>query len=521
MKSLSFLIVLISFTITTAAQQACDSANFVQAVRYHRKRQFDDAIAKYTVVLKTCPGFFEAYLNRGFCFYEKKDLAHAENDFAMANATATDKTYTPGQVGEFFFSLENYDSAFNRFKQVTAINPADANAWFKMGRCKWLARVKIMVANKVEDYATDTALKTHLAAEIFSYYNKAITLDSVKNWQFYKARGLNSGEAIADMETNYEYYYYRGLLKANLYDYSGALADYESSLLIHPTINTYQYAAYTARTVGQKDKACEYIQWWATMFSPDEEIDPFKKREIADQFCKELGITKTEPVTATPQLYKATGDHYLAEAKFDSAVIEYKKAVTINPGDVELYSKIARIYEKYLTGTPSHLDSAEAIYTRQVNNNPVNKKLVFNRAEFYRRNGEADKAISDYLRGLKADSTDEQYICNLAFTYEDKEDWDNALKYYNMSIKVKPNLLAYVNRGRLYKLGNQLDLAQADMEAALKLDPTYAQCYLILGNIAIAQNNPAKARELYKKGLAQNPKGQIKMLLDSQLKKVE
>lgn len=521
MKSLSLLVFIISFAFTAAAQQPCDTASFIQAVKHQRKGQFDEAIAKYTVVLKTCPNFFEGYLNRGFCFYNKKDLAHAESDFAMANATTTDKTYIPGQVGEFFFSLENYDSAFNRFKQVTTINPADASAWFKMGRCKWLARVKIMGANKVEDYATDTALKSHLAAEIFNYYNRAITLDSAKNWQFYKARGLNSREAVADMETNYEYYYYRGLLKANLHDYSGALVDYESSLLIHPTINTYQYAAYIAKAVGQKDKACEYIQMWATMFSPDEDTDPFKKREIANQFCQALGITKTEPATATPQLYKAMGDHYLAEAKFDSAVIEYKKAVNINPGDVELYSKISRIYENYLTGAANHLDSAEAIYTRQVNNNPGNKLLIFNRAEFYRRNGEADKAINDYLQGLTADSTDEQYICNLAFTYEDKEDWDNALKYYNMSIKVKPNLLAYVNRGRLYKLANQLDLAQADMEAALKLDPTYAQCYLILGNIALAQKNPAKARELYKKGLAQKPEGQIKTLLTSQLKKVE
>lgn len=94
------------------------------------------------------------------------------------------------------------------------------------------------------------------------------------------------------MNTNYEYYYYRGLFKTNFYDYIGSLSDYEKSIQVHPTISAYEYAAYLAKKVGQYQKACTYIQSWATMINPTENIDPFKKHEIADKFCKDLGIEK-------------------------------------------------------------------------------------------------------------------------------------------------------------------------------------------------------------------------------------
>jgi hypothetical protein len=51
-----------------------------------------------------------------------------------------------------------------------------------------------------------------------------------------------------------------------------------------------EYAAYMARRVGQPGKACAYIQRWATTFNPQEDIDLARKHEIADKFCKDLGV---------------------------------------------------------------------------------------------------------------------------------------------------------------------------------------------------------------------------------------
>jgi tetratricopeptide (TPR) repeat protein len=121
-----------------------------------------------------------------------------------------------------------------------------------------------------------------------NYYNKAIYLDSIKNNQLYQSR--TPMDAMQDMNTNYEYYYDRAIIEMNFAEYSSALADYEKSIQIHPTIEAYKYAAYLAKKIGQNQKACNYIQMWATTINPSEQIEPFKKHEIAESFCKDLQI---------------------------------------------------------------------------------------------------------------------------------------------------------------------------------------------------------------------------------------
>ncbi len=193
-------------------------------------------------------------------------------------------------IANVYFQFENYAEAFTYFDNATALKPNNSEAYFKKERCKWLERIKILQQNKVEDYATDTAFKTHLKSEVLSYYAKAIYLDSVENNTKYISR--SNLEAMQDMESNYEYYYFSGLFKMNFADFNGALNDIEKSIKVHPVINAYQFAAYIAKKLGQNQKACEYIQFWATMLNPTEETDPFKKHEIADKFCKEIGIEK-------------------------------------------------------------------------------------------------------------------------------------------------------------------------------------------------------------------------------------
>ncbi|MBA4196416.1 MAG: hypothetical protein C0459_02575 [Chitinophaga sp.] len=248
------------------------------------------------------------------------------------------------------------------------------------------------------------------------------------------------------------------------------------------------------------------------------------------------------------QYYKLRGDIKYSEEKFDSAIINYKKSISLKRDYLQLYTLIARIYEEknrtaikeannidssikkdfnQLTFASSfyrNRDSAEAILTLLVERFPQNKLLIFNRAEFYRRNFLYDKAIPDYLQGLndnKEKNKKEESLSNLANCYDGIGDYNNAIKYYTESIRVKPNVIAFANRGRRYKKLNNFKQAISDEENAIKLDSTYAQAYLIIGNCYLEMKQRKKALEYFKKGLAQNPKGEIKDLLEMQLSKVE
>ena len=272
------------------SQSYCDSTAFNEAVKKMGAGETENSIVKFSEQIKTCPNFTNAYLYRGICYYKLVDTLKGEKDFNKAIEVSTNKTATIVGEANFFFRAEMYNKAFKLYQISIKKDSTNAKVYYRMGRCKWLERLAILQQNKVDDYATDPVLKSYLKDEILNYYGKAITLDSLENDKLYASR--DAMDAMKDMSTNYQYYYFRAIFKSNFYDYEGSLSDYEKSIQIHPTINAYETSAYLARKVGQKEKACKYIQIWASMISSpfEEKQDIFQKRETAKKFCEELGI---------------------------------------------------------------------------------------------------------------------------------------------------------------------------------------------------------------------------------------
>lgn len=284
----SFFIIVL--TSKCYSQSYCDSTAFREALKKMGAGETENSISKFSEQIKTCPNFTNAYLYRGINYYTQGDTIKGEKDFNKAIEVSTNPTATIVGEANFFFRTERYDKAFKLYQISIKKDSTNAKVYYRMGRCKWLERLAILQQNKVDDYATDPVLKSYLKDEILKYYGKAITLDSMENDKFYASRNIM--DAMKDMSTNYEYYYFRAMFKSNFYDYEGSLADYEKSIQIHPTINAYEFAAYLARKVGQKEKACKYIQIWASMISAnsDERQNIFQKKETAKKFCEELGV---------------------------------------------------------------------------------------------------------------------------------------------------------------------------------------------------------------------------------------
>ena len=231
--------------------------------------------------------------------------------------------------------------------------------------------------------------------------------------------------------------------------------------------------------------------------------------------------------------YRLKGDVKYSEEKFDSAIINYKTSISLKPDFLKLYTLIARVYEKenraamnkansnkniISTNAESadqglansfyqNRDSAEAILNLLINRFPQNKLLIFNRADFYRRNFLYDKAIPDYLKGIKENDPDYEEVSNLANCYDGNGDYKKAIEYYTKSIAIKPNSVAYANRGRRYRKLGKFNEAISDEENVIKLDSTYAQAYLLIGNCYLDLKQTSKAHGYFQRGLAQKPEG--------------
>ncbi len=294
---LFYLVSLFLVVSSCSAQKTCDSIFFV-AAKYQQKNNPKKAISTFRSYLQCRHRLSyssEAYLNIGINFYYLNEHDSSTENFRKAFQVSEDKSATMNQYAKFFLSIEQYDTLYKVCNQYIKQDSSNAAAYFYMGRCKWLSRLKILKENNVEDYSTDTALIAHLKKEILFLYGKAIYYDSIKNWKIYTTRP--DSVAWNDMNSNYDYYVSRAFFEQNFMDnidYENALKDFEISIMIHPTIQTYEYAAYIARRLGKKEKACKYIQQWSIMipFPPTNDLssDVFKKKEIANTFCKELGV---------------------------------------------------------------------------------------------------------------------------------------------------------------------------------------------------------------------------------------
>ncbi|MBA4197615.1 MAG: hypothetical protein C0459_08685 [Chitinophaga sp.] len=234
----------------------------------------------------------DAYLNIGVCYFALHMTDSSAKNFDRAFDVSKNKSTTMKRYADYFIALHRYDTLLNICRHFIELDSNNSDAYFYAARSIWLARLEIMKRNKIEDYAEDTAIKSHLKDEIFYYYGKAIGIDSAKNYQKYKTR--SEEEAANDMESNFDYYSSRGIFRENFIDAVGALQDFEMSILVHPTIFAFEHAAYMAKYLGQKEKACKYIQTWAHQipYPPTNDLtsNVFEKVEIAKKFCKECGI---------------------------------------------------------------------------------------------------------------------------------------------------------------------------------------------------------------------------------------
>jgi|GEM_PF-4828515 len=277
-------------TLLQATAQ-CDSGNFRQGVTYYQQNQFRQAIEAYSRQIKACP-FKNVYLDRAFSYTNLgiADSALSDYNSAIQFVPDSNKPSTYLTWSDIVFNTRShYDIAFELYKKTVALVPDASIAWYRMARCKWLQRLHVLQENRVDDYKTDPVLNAGLKDEILRYFAKAIYLDSVKNFEEYKQQ--TELASIRNMNTNYSFYADRAIVEMDFDDLAGALKDMETANWIHPTIANYRIAAYLAKALGEKDKACTYIQKWAMFIDPRHPEEIEKTREEANKFCNDLGVT--------------------------------------------------------------------------------------------------------------------------------------------------------------------------------------------------------------------------------------
>ncbi len=269
-----------------------------------------------------------------------------------------------------------------------------------------------------------------------------------------------------------------GYLKFKEGKYEEAIDYYKKSIEIFPTAEAYNNLAYTL-----------------TKYNPTNLND-----SVAIKLLEKSILLKKENYKS----YLNIGDIYLRKRDYGNAMINYKKALEINPKFSAAYWKIGTIYE-----SQGRIKDAIERYKLAIKFDPVGTDALFSLGTLYLNTAQYVNAILtlEKLIGLLPNNADAYY--NLGLCYYYIGDYPKSVELYQQSLKINPNKADVHNSmGISLLLMDEVDRAMEEYAAAIKIDPKFAQAYGNMGLVYKQMGEKDRAIAMLKEALKYDPNNQ-------------
>ena len=165
------------------------------------------------------------------------------------------------------------------------------------------------------------------------------------------------------------------------------------------------------------------------------------------------------------------GMAYGKKGMYDEAIIEYRKAIELNPNYTETHDNLGMAY-----GKKGMYDEAIIEYKKAIEINPDDNKAYNNLGVAYERKGMLDEAIDEYKKAIELNPNDAEPHGNLGMAYGKKGMYDEAIAEYKKAIEINPdNDSAHYNLGVAYERKGMLDEATVEYRKAVMYDKIIIQ----------------------------------------------
>jgi len=191
----------------------------------------------------------------------------------------------------------------------------------------------------------------------------------------------------------------------------------------------------------------------------------FKRKRIKN--TKEIDINlKIESNQATASDYIAKGNINYKKNNSNQALIDYKKAIEIEPSGI-VYYKIAQIYQE-----KNELQLALQNYEEAILLDTSIQDIFYFRGNINYKLKNFKQALQDFSTAINLSPNDYNNLFYRALTYENISDIQNAIADYTKAISISSqNYEAYLNRGKLYLVQDKQQDAIKDFDKAIQLNP--------------------------------------------------
>jgi tetratricopeptide (TPR) repeat protein len=185
--------------------------------------------------------------------------------------------------------------------------------------------------------------------------------------------------------------------------------------------------------------------------------------------------------------------------KYPEAIAAFEQAVKYKPDFVPAWYYLGGVYQESKQLDKALVAINKAIQLQPNNPNLYNQKFfVLNSLKRYE---EAELVITEAIEL----SHRAAFYLNRGFVYYNQKKWELALANYNTAIAINPDLAqAYNNRGIIYYSQQKWELALVNFDAAIAINPDLAQAYPLRGVIYHQKGNYTAAMSDYNQAIAKD-----------------
>jgi spermidine synthase len=127
-------------------------------------------------------------------------------------------------------------------------------------------------------------------------------------------------------------------------------------------------------------------------------------------------------------------------------------------------------------------------------------------ADFLCKQNRIDEAIEEYQKCLQEKTLEDTIaLNNLGIALGKKGKFDEAIKYFNEALRLKPDLAAHTNISHVLVLQGNFDEAAVHLAEALRLDSNSAQSHYYLGQVLVQVGKINEAITHFEKALQLKP----------------
>jgi tetratricopeptide (TPR) repeat protein len=174
-----------------------------------------------------------------------------------------------------------------------------------------------------------------------------------------------------------------------------------------------------------------------------------------------------------PTAYFRSGLTKRAKGDLDGALVDYNKAIELNPQYAYAYNNRGLIKQ-----AKGDLSGAITDFDKAVELDPKDSQAYYNRGIVRRDKGDLEGAITDYDEAIKLNPQYAHAYNNRGCAKQVKGDLDNVLLDFDRAIELDPkDVHAYRNRGLARRVKGNLDGAITDYDQAIILDSKDVSTY--------------------------------------------